>query len=88
MSVWLSNCGASGRKSLLKRLQSEGITTASYGRCKRDHSESELHFSSPEVDTWDAIKTNGNQKIAHTSNHLFLFAAENNISPFYHTEKL
>lgn len=88
MSVWLSNCGASGRNSLLKRLQSEGITTASYGRCKRDHSESELHFTSPEVDTWDAVKSGGNQKIAHSSNHLFLFAAENDISPFYHTEKL
>lgn len=88
MSVWLSNCGASGRNSLLKRLQKEGITTASYGKCNRDHSESKLHFSSNEVDIWDRKKSSGNQKIAHSSNHLFLFAAENNISPFYHTEKL
>ena len=88
MSVWLSNCGASGRNSLLKKLQKEGITTASYGKCNRDHSESKLHFSSNEVDIWDRKKSGGNQKIAHSSNHLFLFAAENNISPFYHTEKL
>ena len=88
MSVWLSNCGASGRNSLLGTLQKAGITTASYGRCKRDHSEAKLHFSSTEVDIWDRKKSSGNQKIAHSSNHLFLFAAENNISPFYHTEKL
>jgi len=88
VSVWLSNCGFKERNNLLKKLQDDGITTASYGRCKHDHSESEMHFSSEQVDKLDEDRSPGSQKIAHSSNHLFLFAAENNISPYYHTEKL
>ena len=87
MSIWISNCGFSERNKLLKKLH---ISTASYGRCKRDHSlRGSLKYVSPKLEEMDnSPDMSGNQKMAHVSQHLFLFAAENTISPYYHTEKL
>jgi len=62
------------------------ITTASYGRCNQDHSESKLHISSPEVDIWDKIKSGGNQKIAHSSNHHHFTTQKNYITGLWQVQ--
>ena len=84
MSVWLTNCGGRGRNRLLKSLTR--ITKASYGRCGHDHSEQEPTKFHTELDR--SSQAGGIQKMVHAAKYLFLFAAENSISPYYHTEKL
>ena len=84
MSTWLTNCGAGGRAKLLNSLTK--ITKASYGRCGKDHSEKEHTKFNTELDR--SSQARGIQKMIHSANYLFLFAAENSISPYYHTEKL
>jgi len=94
ISVWISNCGFSKRLHLLDQLKRKGISYASYGKCKHDHVITEtLPYMNSQIKTWDTDKTekwhhSGSQKMAHGSQYLFLYAAENNISPYYHTEKV
>ena len=95
MSVWISNCRAKARNALLKSLKHEGVSVASYGRCQRNHNEKEpltlSHLNASHAQQlldFDQIGGAGHQKIAHSAQYLFSFAAENSISDYYHTEKI
>lgn len=98
MSSWISNCdfleGARKRMRMLKRLEKKGVSYASYGKCDRDHNTGEiLPYANRQIQKWDTDKTknwaqSGSQKMAHASQYLFMFAAENDNSPYYHTEKI
>lgn len=88
MSVWISNCGFAHRMRLLKELK---LSYASYGNCLHDHSTTEAILSmTPQVKAWekDTNTKSGAQKMAHASQYLFMFSPENNVSPYYHTEKV
>ena len=68
-------------------LEHHGITFASFGRVKRTASLSEpVHEAYRDWDRTGAY--DGKQKQAHAAQHLFLFAAENDIADYYHTEKV
>lgn len=92
ISVWISDCSFSKRLQLLNQLKSKGVSYASYGGCEHDHSHDEpLTYANKQIKTWDTRpikRKSGSQKMAHGSQYLFLYAAENNISPYYHTEKV
>lgn len=89
VSVWISNCNGKGRNKILSNLKKENITIAQYGRCNRNHYDTaKLNYASEKLKEWDKSKHRGVQKMVHSSQHLFLFAAENSISPYYHTEKI
>ena len=89
ISVWISDCNAKGRNNILTILKKKGITVAQYGRCDRDHDDTEpLKYASHQLKDLDQLKAANVQKMVHSSQHLFMFAAENSISPYYHTEKV
>lgn len=80
MSAWISNCDEehSGRLSLMRSLQLEGISVASYGACLRNRwIPKGSHKGPPSA-----------QKVQLSSRYPFLFAAENAFCPHYHTEKV
>ena len=91
MSVWISNMfhSSSGRIEFLRKLLQHNVTATSYSKMR-------LNFWSPNllppVSDFDPPKwpnmTSGEQKMVWSAQHLFLFAAENTISPYYITEKL
>ena len=89
MSVWISSNNYEYRRVVWMQLQKNGITTASYGRYRRNHKLTDEVDNLDWVREWDSSgPMSGNQKQAHASGHMFLFAAENSISPYYHTEKV
>jgi hypothetical protein len=89
MSVWISNCGmeTSGRIRILNELASHGVTYASYGGCQHTHSPQEAR--STLLTEWRGLPADGGaEKIAVSTKHLFLYAAENSVYPWYITEKV
>lgn len=91
MSVWISNCGIdkTGRLAILEKLAAQGITYASYGACRRTH-EAGTALSKLQSDEWRryAGESAGAELVAVAVNHLFFYAAENSVYPYYITEKV
>lgn len=80
MSVWISNCETSRRTQILRGLHENGISTTSYGSCRRTSKPSlgDIYSTLDHVTKWDLTQEkSGGQKMAHSSQHMFLFAAEN-----------
>ena len=88
MSVWISTpWDHSGRRRMLSELKKHGITVASYGEIQlSDHSRrlgrGQAFYPVPEG------LHGSREKIFWSAHHLFLYAAENTINPYYHTEKV
>ena len=88
MSVWISARTSQRRERLLARMQVHGVTTSSYGRWLPTASLTAPVLNYPALLTWDlSDRLSGEQKLAHSACHLFLYAAENTNSEDYHTEK-
>ena len=89
MSVWITNCGieSTGRIRILNKLAAHGVTYASYGGCQHTHSANKALSTLPSE--WQPnAKGAGAVKIAVSSRHLFMYAAENSAYPWYITEKV
>jgi hypothetical protein len=90
MSVWISARSDEYRVRTLAVLKSYGVTSASYGSIgDRSASTHDGVEPAPWIKDWDdSNRLSGPQKQAHSAGHLFLYAAENTIDKYYHTEKV
>jgi hypothetical protein len=91
MATWISNCDidTTGRLALLDSLALQNVTIASYGKCGPGRTGPAMD---PALDRvwrdWAATGGPGAQKAATSSQHLFMFAAENSACAYYVTEKV
>ena len=91
MATWVSNCvlDTLGRLPLLADLERHNVTIASYGKCGPGRTKAEV---GPDLDPvwreWAATGGSGAEKVAVSSEHLFMYAAENSGCAYYTTEKV
>ena len=88
MLVWITNCGieSTGRIRILNKLAAHGVTYASYGGCQHTHSANKA-FSTWPSEWQPDTKGAGAVKIAVSSRHLFMYAAEKLGIPVVHYQE-
>jgi len=91
MATWISNClvDTLGRLPLLDELEARNVSIVSYGRCGPGLAKPKV---GPDLNAcwrkWATTGGPGAEKAAVSTQHLFMFAAENSGCAYYNTEKV